>query len=173
MFQRISRLHPARKLRKLHNEALELGLTSLVDALGGVEIELDSPIGVYPAGTHPLNGQQALDFVRERNSSDDFGRMVRAQILLSALLKKALHPYSWRSLPSFIVALAQVVETNIPLWQWPRLLFALLRGFLFGLDSQTITREMVSPFQTSQGAQVLAPNWDAIHPLLTRMFGGG
>jgi len=39
------------------------------------------------------------------------------------------------------------------------------------MDSQTITREMVTPFQTSQGAQVLAPNWDVINPLLKRMFG--
>ncbi|HEY3474092.1 MAG TPA: LCP family protein, partial [Anaerolineales bacterium] len=51
-----------------------IGLTSLVDALGGVEVTLDSSIGAYPAGTHHLNGEQALNFVRERNSSDDFGR---------------------------------------------------------------------------------------------------
>ena len=63
------------------------------------------------------------------------------------------------------------LRTNIPIWQWPRLLFALLRAFLFGIDSQTITRDMVAPFQTSQGAQVLAPNWEAINPLLKRMFG--
>jgi hypothetical protein len=69
------------------------------------------------------------------------------------------------------MSLSQVIDTNIPLWQWPRLLFALLRALLFGIDSQTIAREMVTPFQTSQGAQVLAPNWDAINPLLLRMFG--
>ena len=149
-----------------------IGLSSLVDALGGIEIELDSPSGEYPAGTHHLSGDQALNFVRERNSSDDFGRMVRAQILLSAMLKKALEPSSWHLLPQFVFSLTQAIDTNIPFWQWPRLLFALLRGLLFGLDSQTITRDMVSPFQTSQGAQVLAPNWEAINPLLNRMFGG-
>jgi anionic cell wall polymer biosynthesis LytR-Cps2A-Psr (LCP) family protein len=98
--------------------------------------------------------------------------MIRAQILLSAVLAKAVQPSSWPRLPQFTSALAEVIDTNIPFWQWPRLLFALLRGFLFGLDSQTITREMVTPFQTSQGAQVLAPNWEAIYPLLHRMFGG-
>jgi hypothetical protein len=64
-----------------------------------------------------------------------------------------------------------VIDTNIPIWQWPRLLFALLRALFFGIDSQAITRDMVNPFQTSQGAQVLAPNWDAIRPLLREMFG--
>jgi len=148
-----------------------LGLTSVVDTVGGVDINLTAPIGGFPAGTHHLNGEEALSFVRERSSSDDFSRMVRTQILLAALLKQVIQPSHWISLPRFIISLSQVVDTNIPLWQWPRLLFALLRAFLFGIDSQTITREMVTPFQTSQGAQVLAPNWDAINPLLKKMFG--
>jgi anionic cell wall polymer biosynthesis LytR-Cps2A-Psr (LCP) family protein len=137
-----------------------------------VDITLESPVGGFPAGVHHLNGEAALAFVRERSSGDDFGRMVRAQILLSAILRKAVGPASWRALPSFLYSLAEVIDTNIPVWQWPRLLFALLRAFVSGIDSQTITREMVVPFQTPEGAQVLAPNWDAIHPLLTRMFGG-
>ena len=148
-----------------------LGLSSVVDTLDGVDINLAAPIGGFPAGTHHLNGEEALSFVRERSSSDDFSRMVRTQILLAAVLRKIVQPSNWLSLPRFVVSLSHVVNTNIPVWQWPRLLFALLRAFLFGIDSQTITREMVTPFQTSQGAQVLAPNWDAINPLLKKMFG--
>lgn len=148
-----------------------LGLTSVVDTLGGVDIYLESPMGELPAGLHHLNGSDALAFVRERSSSDDFSRMVRTQILLAGVLKKISYPSNWLALPSFIISLTQAVDTNIPFWQWPRLLFALLRAFLFGIDSETITREMVTPFQTSQGAQVLAPNWEVINPLLKRMFG--
>jgi hypothetical protein len=47
----------------------------------------------------------------------------------------------------------------------------MLRALLTGLDNRSITREMVIPFQTSQGAQVLAPNWEAIRPLMREMFG--
>jgi polyisoprenyl-teichoic acid--peptidoglycan teichoic acid transferase len=148
------------------------GLTSVVNALGGVDIRLDSPVGGYPAGVHHLNGEEALSFVRERSSSDDFSRMVRAQILIAGIFRKAIDPSHLVSLPQFIYSLTRVIDTNIPLWQWPRLLFAWGRAFVFGIDSQTITREMVVPFQTSQGAQVLAPNWEAINPLLRRMFGG-
>jgi LCP family protein required for cell wall assembly len=148
-----------------------LGLTSVVDALGGVDIDLNAPIGGFPVGTHHLSGEEALLFVRERSSSDDFSRMVRTQILLTAIVRKTVNPSQWASLPQFVLSLTEVIDTNIPLWQWPRLLFALLRAFLFGIDSQTITREMVTPFQTSEGAQVLAPNWDAINPVLQRMFG--
>jgi polyisoprenyl-teichoic acid--peptidoglycan teichoic acid transferase len=140
------------------------GLVSVVDALGGVEIQLDSQ-------TVHLNGEQALEFVRERNSSDDFGRMRRTQTLLSAVLRRMMDPSTWRNLPLLITALAETVDTNLPLWQWPRLSVALLRSLIFGIDSRTISREMVIPFQTSQGAQVLAPNWEAINPVLSEMFG--
>jgi anionic cell wall polymer biosynthesis LytR-Cps2A-Psr (LCP) family protein len=148
-----------------------LGLVSVVDALDGVDIQLEAPMGGLPVGRHHLDGSQALAFVRDRSTSDDFGRMRRAQILLSAAFGKVLVPSYWPNLPQFILSLTHVVDTNIPIWQWPRLLFALLRGFLFGIDSQTITRDMVNPFQTAQGAQVLAPDWDAIRPLLEEMFG--
>jgi len=148
-----------------------LGLISVVDSLDGVDIKLETATGGLPAGEHHLDGSQALAFVRDRSSSDDFGRMRRTQILLSAAFGKVLKPTYWLSLPRFVLSLTQVIDTNIPLWQWPRLLFALLRAFIFGIDSQTITRDMVNPFQTSQGAQVLEPNWDAIRPLLKEMFG--
>lgn len=147
-------------------------LVSVVDALDGVDIQLETSLGGLPAGQHHLDGSKALTFVRDRNNSDDFGRMRRAQILISACFGRAIQPSYWPNLPQFVVSLTQIVDTNIPMWQWPRLLLALLRAFFFGIDSQTITRDMVHPFQTSQGAQVLAPDWDAIRPLLREMFGG-
>lgn len=147
------------------------GLISAVDALGGVDIQLAEATGGLPAGVHHLDGLGALAFVRERSSSDDFNRMKRAQILIAACVGKAMQPVNWRSLPNFIFALVQTIDTNIPLWQMPRLLFALVRTPFFGIDSQTITPDMVFPFQTSAGAQVLAPNWDVINPLLLKMFG--
>jgi LCP family protein required for cell wall assembly len=51
------------------------GLVGAVDALGGVDIRLDSPMGGWEAGSYHVNGSQALEFVRERSSSDDFSRM--------------------------------------------------------------------------------------------------
>lgn len=147
------------------------GLVSAVDALGGVDIQLDESTGGLPAGTQHLDGIEALAFARERGSSDDFSRMQRAQILISATFAKALRPSNWRALPALIFSLVQVIDTNIPFWQLPRLLFAMLRSVFFGVDSQTVTRDMVTPFQTSAGAQVLAPNWEAINPVLKEMFG--
>lgn len=148
-----------------------LGLIDAVDALDGVDIHLNTPTGGLEAGTYHLNGTQALEFVRERSSSDDFSRMKRTQILIVALAGRALQPDSGSRLPALIYSVLRAVDTNIPLWQMPRLVFAVMRAPLFGIDSRVITREMVTPFQTSAGAQVLAPNWDAINPILLQMFG--
>lgn len=147
------------------------GFVDAVDALGGVDVQLNAGMGSYAAGAYHLNGQEALAFVRERSTSDDFSRMRRTQLLILAIGAKALQPASWSQLPRFVYAILGAVDTDIPLWQWPRLLFAVLRVPFFGIDARTISSEMVYPFVTSGGAQVLAPNWEAINPMLLEMFG--
>jgi anionic cell wall polymer biosynthesis LytR-Cps2A-Psr (LCP) family protein len=136
-----------------------------------VDVQLAAPTGGYTAGAYHFNGQDALAFVRERSTSDDFSRMQRTQTLILATGTKAFQPSNWNRLPSFIYALIQTVDTNIPLWQLPRLILALLRVPFVGVDSRTITSQMAVPFQTSGGAQVLAPIWEAINPVLLQMFG--
>lgn len=147
------------------------GLVSAIDALGGVDVTLDTALGDHSPGTYHLDGEQALSFVRERSSSDDFSRMRRTQLLIVAIGTKALQPVNWSRLPVFIYAVIRTVDTNIPIWQAPRLVFALLRLPFVGVDARTITPDMVFPFQTSAGAQVLGPDWDAINPMLKEMFG--
>ncbi len=147
------------------------GFQKVVDALGGVDMSLPSPMSGYPAGLHHMNGEQALALVRDRKGTDDFFRMERGQLFLKSVWKQLLKPQSWPRLPSAISALSQAVDTSLPVWQWPRLGFALLRAGPDGLDTRTITREMVNPFVTAGGAQVLGPKWDRINPVLMEVFG--
>lgn len=147
------------------------GVVDIVENLGGVDISLESPTGGLPAGTHHLDGLQALAFVRERYSSSDFSRMQQGQILILAVIQKAIQPSNWILIPGELHYLSNIIDTNIPIWQWPRLGFSFMRAALFGIDTRTITYDMVIPFQTSGGAQVLAPDWDSINPLLFEMFG--
>ncbi|MDP1715927.1 MAG: LCP family protein [Anaerolineales bacterium] len=147
------------------------GLVESIDALGGVDIRLETFMGGYEPGVHHLDGADALAFVRERATGSDFARMQRGQILLTAILDKLFNLSNLPQLPSFALSLTRVIDTNIPMWQWPRLIVALLRAFLIGLDSRTITPDMVIPFQTSGGAQVLAPKWEEINPVIVDMFG--
>ena len=147
------------------------GIVESVDALGGVVIDLPTAMSGYPAGEHRLDGKQALAFVRDRAGSDDFSRMQRAQLLLRAVLRQAAHPLTWPRLPLAAASLLRSLDSNLPPWEWPRLALAVLRAGPDGIDGRTITRSMVRPFTTDQGAQVLDPNWESINPVLMEMFG--
>ena len=147
------------------------GFLDLVDMIHGVDVELPTPMSGYPAGTHHLDGLAALAFVRDRSGSDDFFRMQRAQIFMTALWKRMLDPTVLRQLPDIVPLLLDIVDTDIPFYKWPYLVFTGLRVGPGGIDARVITREMTYPFTTSGGAQVLGPNWDAINPILIEMFG--
>jgi polyisoprenyl-teichoic acid--peptidoglycan teichoic acid transferase len=142
----------------------------IVDAMGGLDIFLDKPTAGYPAGSHHLTGNKALAFARNRIGSDDFFRMERGQILIKAAIKQMTLPTNWVRIPSVIEAISQSIDSNIPLWMGPRIAFAILRTGVDRIDNQTITREMVTPFTTSQGANVLLPRWELIRPLVNKMF---
>jgi len=75
------------------------GFKSMVDALGGVEVCLPTPINDpkamlrLPAGKQVLNGEQALGYVRARytlGDGSDIGRIQRQQMFLASVAKKAL-----------------------------------------------------------------------------------
>ncbi|WP_046469765.1 LCP family protein [Allosalinactinospora lopnorensis] len=73
------------------------GFVDVVDALGGVEVCLPEPIDdpkaqlSMDAGTHQVDGKEALAFARTRQTSGgDLDRIGRQQQVLSALLDKAL-----------------------------------------------------------------------------------
>lgn len=149
------------------------GFLNVINAMGGVDLVLSKPMGKYEAGTHHLNGEEALAFARDRKGADDFFRMEHAQVLMVSAGRQMLSPLAWGHIPAVMAALGQSVNTNVPVILWPRLGFALLRATLTGIDTRTITREMVTPWTTDQGAQVLLPNWDAINPLMKEMFGAG
>ena len=146
------------------------GFRSIVDALGGVDIELPAATAGYPAGEHHLTGNKALAFVRNRSDSDDFFRMAHGQLMLKALLKNMLNPLKWPRLPGVARALFASVDTNLPVWLWPRLGLALLRAGPDGVESFQVSREMATPFITDQGASVLLPNWPAINLLVEQVF---
>lgn len=146
------------------------GFREVVNALGGVDIYLSEPMGGYPAGYHHLTGNKALAFTRNRSGSDDFFRMEQGQFLLKAILIQLLKPKNWVKIPSVLISFTNVIDTDLPWWQWPRIILALLRAGPEGLDARIISREMVTPYTTAQGANVLLPNWSVINPVLLELF---
>jgi len=146
------------------------GFRDVVNAMGGVDIELERPMAGYEAGTHHLTGNKALAFARNRLGSDDFFRMERGQLVLKALYKQMLNPLKWIRIPGALLAFTNAVDTDIPAWLWPRIGFALLKTGVDGIDNRTITREMVTPYITDNGANVLLPRWEFINLVLFDIF---
>jgi LCP family protein required for cell wall assembly len=147
------------------------GVTDIINALGGLDIELDSPMAGYPAGDHHLSGEQALAFIRDRQGTDDFFRMEQGQFFIMEMVEQLIQPKSWILYPGVFTALSQSIDTNLPPWIWPRIGFAILRLGLDDIDNRVINREFVTPMSTSEGAQVLLPNWLLIDPIVDEIFG--
>jgi LCP family protein required for cell wall assembly len=92
------------------------GFRKLTDAVGGVDITVphdipgrgDAP--AYRAGTHHMNGEQALAYVRERKGlpRGDFDRTHRQQNFLRALMRQVLSSGTLSS-PSTVSALLDSV----------------------------------------------------------------
>jgi polyisoprenyl-teichoic acid--peptidoglycan teichoic acid transferase len=98
------------------------GVEEIVDALGGITLEVDRPIRVgidgrrvyIPAGTHALDGLQALAYVRYRGGpTADIGRIGRQQRFLRALAHESTSPANLPRLPATIMATWRNIDTNM------------------------------------------------------------
>lgn len=148
-----------------------IGFLDLMDALDGIDVVLPRAMSGYDAGTHQLNGEQALALVRDRAGSDDFSRMERGQIVLKAVVKKMVSPSGLSEIPTTLKIITENLDTDIPVWKMPSFALTLIRVGTNGIDARIISRDMVTPFTSEGGANVLSPNWDLINPVLLEVFG--
>jgi len=146
------------------------GFERIVDAMGGVTIYLPEAMSGLEAGRNHLDAKQALAFVRDRKGSDDFWRQKRGQMFLSAAMQNMLNPVKWVRIPAIIVAVLQSVDSNVPLWVWPRLIYGAAFSAVKGFDFNTISWNYVTSWVTEDGAHVLIPNWELINPFVQSIF---
>ena len=100
------------------------GFVRLIDAVGGININVENPISDYayptedggtipvefPAGVQHMDGERALIYARTRHADDDYRRAERQQQVISALLGKLILPFNW---PAVVATLSQAVDTNV------------------------------------------------------------
>lgn len=112
------------------------GFQSVVDAVGGVDINIDEdmnyedpydtpPLSIHlTKGPHHLYGLDALHYVRFRHDAQsDWGRMARQQNFLKALLQAVKKPQNIAQLPKLLSLVfdPNVVRTNLSLSQLTQL----------------------------------------------------
>ncbi len=114
-----------------------LGFEDLVDALGGVEINVKErlhdevtraawgepkpTIDVVPGHTYRFYGREALAYVRSRKDSSDYTRMARQRCFLSALADQLDPVHVLRNFGSLAKTIETNVHTDIPLNRLPTL----------------------------------------------------
>ena len=100
------------------------GVEKLIDALGGVEVDVpkdmkyqDDSQHLYinlKAGNQRLDGDKAMQFLRFRyDDKGDIGRVQRQQILMRSLTEQALNPTTIARLPKILSVIQSHVDTNL------------------------------------------------------------
>lgn len=171
----LSGIHPQHVVRVTFG-----GFRDVVDAVGGVEICLETPIsdadaGIdLPAGCQVLDGSDALGYVRVRKIDDDFARMERQQGFVAALVGAMIRPSvlvnpvtQWRLAGEIGDAVA--LDDGLGPVAMGRLALAgpsLARG-------EVVTETVpATPFTTPGGAWVLAPVQPDAEGLFSRFRSG-
>ncbi|MCX7570967.1 LCP family protein [Tumebacillus sp. DT12] len=145
------------------------GFIGIVDALGGVEIDVEKPLhynddGVYDInlkqGLQRLDGQHALMYVRFRyDAMADFARTERQRKFLEAVANEISSPATLLKVPKLLEAIGPYIETNISKSDMVKL------GMLAReVDSSALESMQVPPMETLRegtaggGQSVLIPN---------------
>jgi polyisoprenyl-teichoic acid--peptidoglycan teichoic acid transferase len=98
------------------------GVEEIVNAMGGITLKVDNPIRVgiegrrvyIPAGTHKLDGLEALAYVRYRGGpTADIGRIGRQQKFLSELARESTSFAKLPRLPATAAATWRNIDTNM------------------------------------------------------------
>jgi len=158
------------------------GVEKLVDALGGVEVNVpkdmkyqDDSQHLYinlKAGQQRLNGDQALQFLRFRyDDNGDIGRIQRQQMLMRAIVEQALNPKTIARAPNILSVIQSHVDTNLSVEE----LLALV-GYASKTNSSNIQMLMLPGDFSSPAQYELSywlPNLAEIDTMVSEYFGYG
>ncbi|WP_188113271.1 LCP family protein [Nocardioides humilatus] len=127
------------------------GFKQLVDAVGGVTLNVRQPIpigglgddvtGYVQPGKQKLNGFEALWFARAREGSDDYSRMARQKCVLNAMLHQLSPETVLTHFSDLAKASSDMFSTNMPASEASRFIDLALKA----RDQKVATLSLVPP----------------------------
>lgn len=100
------------------------GFESLVDAIGGIDIDVEKDMYYYddwddflidlPAGQQHLDGKKAIQYVRYRDEEGDIGRIKRQQKFMMAVYEKIASAQILTKMPGLVSEIMKMVRTDLP-----------------------------------------------------------
>ena len=149
------------------------GLSTLVDALGGVTVDLDCPLYEYefhknkdtgeydrslwtlPAGKVLLDGANAKKFATYRYATSDFSRSSRQQQIIWALRNRALEINLIPKIPELWSALGDLYSTDLTLVDVIRLAQFGMELDASNVHSLSLNMEVLKNHVNEEGASLL------------------
>jgi polyisoprenyl-teichoic acid--peptidoglycan teichoic acid transferase len=159
------------------------GFKAIIDSMGGIDVKIqkslkdtcDLPWGngagiceLNAPNTVPMNGADALWYVRSRHSTSDFDRQRRAQEVIRAIFVRLMSLDVVPRLPDIFSIYQKNVETNLTLDQILPLIPVAQEVIKDPNQVQrfALTPAEAIPFVTAEGAMVLWPNLPAIQAIV-------
>lgn len=155
------------------------GFVEVVDALGGVYVQVDEEINDSAAASHSagaaahidagyqlLDGEHALTFVRARHQyiDGDFSRMRNQQTFFKALAEQVKSSGNVLKIPSIVTALADHITTDMELSKIVKTALALKDVGSGNIYTATVTGTWETPY--------VWPDEDVMEDLVARMEAG-
>jgi LCP family protein required for cell wall assembly len=155
------------------------GFRTLIDAVGGVTITnaqaVDDPTYLWrdgrhgfnlPAGTHALDGEDALAYVRARSTPEDndVDRSQRQQEVLLALLRELTTPSMLPKIQQLVGLAGDTLRTNFPSDQISQML-----ALANEIDTSSVTQVVLGPPYSARPPDSQAGGTGALHLDLGRL----
>ncbi|MBE9028382.1 LCP family protein [filamentous cyanobacterium LEGE 11480] len=152
------------------------GLIKLVDALGGVEVNVpkrmyyrDNTQGLtidFQPGKQHLSGQKLQEYLRFRNDElGDIGRVQRQQAVLKEVKQQFLHPTTILRMPQILHVAYQSIDTNLSMGELLALLGFVQKNQGLNLKTATLPGRFSRPGEYSRSYWI--PDLAQIHQMLS------
>ena len=138
------------------------GFRELVDAVGGVTLNVRSPIpvgglgsdvtGYIDPGTRKLTGFETLWYARAREGSDDYSRMARQKCVMDAMLHQISPQVALRNFSKIAKASSEMISTNLPASEVDRFLALALKAKGQPISTLSLVPPLVDTWRTGHQA---------------------
>ena len=152
------------------------GFQQMVDAVGGVVIDVDWPVkdDEYPTpdygymriyfgpGPQLMNGDQALEYARSRHGMNDFARAGRQQKVILSVRNRVLQLDMLSKAPELLSIAQNSISTDLSPVEMLELAKLVSQVDRDRISNLVIDTNYVQPFVGDDGADLLDPNIPAI-----------
>jgi LCP family protein required for cell wall assembly len=141
-----------------------VGFSNIVDALGGVYLDVDRRYYNPPdqgwaaidikAGYQKLDGHDALQYARFRHTDSDFTRMVRQQTIVRELQRQSFRWGNWKRIPDLVKIITRNTTSNLSsLREW-----ASLARLVLEIDTSKVysTHLIADPYTVGEASELKA-----------------